>query len=132
MTEESQSSRETEWQNTDTNGQDALSLSTVERWTQRRLCSSLDHELGVEVYKTNFPAYIRAFHASRDVPPALSPDFVNRSQFHLFIAYMCVYALACDAFSVVDDSAEGGLSSNQLEYLIPTNSPRMIDPPESP
>jgi hypothetical protein len=100
--EKSTSARQSEWVIADTNSEDQLSLSTVERWIQRRLCDTLDKNRGMELYKMFFPAFTRAFNGSRDVPAALHPDYVNRSEFRLLIAYLCVYALAFDAFSLVD------------------------------
>jgi hypothetical protein len=105
MTDESTSAREIEWMNADTNGEGALPLSMVERWIQRRLCSALNQKRGMVLYKMFFPAYTRAFRASRDVPADPSPDLVNRSEFRLLIACLCVYALAFDAFSMVDSPA---------------------------
>lgn len=99
---ESGSAREIEWPVADTNGEGALSLATIERWIQKRLCSILGQKDGMLLFKKYFPAYSIAFHATRDIPGTLSPDFVNKAEFRQFIVYLCVYALACDAFYAID------------------------------
>jgi hypothetical protein len=60
----------------------------------------------MKLYTMYFPAYTRAFAASREVQTTLSPDYVHRSEFRLLVSYLCVYALAFDAFTFIDSSSE--------------------------
>jgi hypothetical protein len=96
-TDESASARKIEFQN------DGMSLEMVGRWVERRLCLTMGEQRGIELYNMYFPVYTRAFYTSRDAPGALSPDSVDLSEFRLLIAYLCVYALAFDAFIGVNN-----------------------------
>lgn len=105
---ESIQARHKEWPNADTSGNGVLSLSMVERWIQRRLSSSLNQKRGTALFKKYFPAYIRAFHAARDVPGSKNKDYVTRPEFRLLVAYLCIFALAYDAFMQIDSSGDTG------------------------
>ena len=85
-----------------TNTQGALSLAMVEEWIQRTLIQKLDHSnYRMALYKAYFPTYSKAICASQDIPGAVSPDEVTASKFCLLIGYLCIYALAFDAFMVL-------------------------------
>merc|ERR1712010_371942 len=63
------------------------------------------------LYKRFYPCYIRAFLDAADVgkngdvrgtKTATKDDYVQRSEFRLLCAYLCIYALMYDAFTMVD------------------------------
>jgi len=63
------------------------------------------------MYKRFYPCYIRAFLDAADIgkngkvggtKTATKDDYVQRGEFRFLCAYLCIYALMYDAFSVVD------------------------------
>jgi hypothetical protein len=72
------------------------------------------------LYKQFYPMFIRAYSDAADAGPgkkikgyksASETDYIQRGEFRLFTAYLCVYCLMADAFSLLDggrETAESG------------------------
>jgi hypothetical protein len=110
------------WQGADPNGNGQCSLAEIDGWIQKTLINykiSLVPEGGDieeakkqadDIWKCYRPSYIRAFNDAKDIGKdkaikgikATEDDYVNKSEFRLLNAYLCIYATMFDAFSLVD------------------------------
>lgn len=112
MDTSSEEARRREWPKADLHGNDALSLTMMERWVERLLVASLGQKDGAQLYKKFFSAIIRAFTATREVPDAPSADYIDEPHFRLLVANLCFYALAIDAFTVIDSGSTTKTTGN--------------------
>lgn len=105
--------REEVWQEADTYGNGALSLTTIERWAKRYLQAQTDSKTGAAVFKKFFASIIRSFSATRESSDAPKAEDINRSHFRLLNGNLCFYALAIDAFNTIDTGASGNKGSKE-------------------
>jgi hypothetical protein len=115
--EESKSARRKEWPEADTSRNGVLSFGMAKRWVQRRLCKVHGQKRGTKLFKKYAPIYIRAFYSAKDVPGTENSDYVYPTGFRLLICYLCVYALAFDAFDVIDKGSSGSGDRDQRMSL---------------
>jgi len=105
------------WRCLDNNGNGHVSLAETGKWIQDTLINHLgSKDEGIRIYKAFYASYIRAFLDAADygadkkvkgTKTATTDDYVQRNEFRLLIAYLCIYATMFDAFAKVDGGGEG-------------------------
>lgn len=110
-------SRNDAWRKLDNNGNGHVSLAETGKWIQDWLIGYYKNkEEGVRLYKAFYASYIRAFLDAADwgkdkkvkgTKTATTDDYVQRNEFRLLIAYLCIYAVMWDTFSTIDGGSEG-------------------------
>ena len=110
--DEGQERRNKSWSAMDNNGNRHVSLAEADSWIKQTLIKQYP-EKGERLWKAFRRSYIRSFKdaadAGRDravqgMVNATEDDFVERGEFRLFCAYLCLYALMYDAFKFLDGS----------------------------
>ena len=118
------------WNAADPNGNGHCSLAEIDGWIHKTLFTYLKQlkrynaeakEKAEDLWKCYRPSYIRAFNDAKDIGKdkniggvkATEDDYVQIKEFRLLCAYLCIYALMFDAFSLVDgkqgaDATAGG------------------------
>lgn len=124
------------WQGADPNGNGQCSLAEIDGWIQKTLIGYKQSCLpegtpagdpafkeaksqAEDIWKSYRPSYIRAFNDAKDIGKdkaiggikATEDDYVNKSEFRLLNAYLCIYALMFDAFSLVDGKQGGAATA---------------------
>lgn len=128
-TSSSKCMRQKEWLNADERKVGSLDLAAVTRWIQRKLVSAYKHKHGVALTQRFSPVYLFSYRSAKQTqvssvhtPPA-SGDITLR-EFRLLNAYLCVYALAFDAFDTYDrrkgnaDCGELWKSFSRTEWVL--------------
>jgi len=82
-------------------GSDELTLPKFQKWIENSLQKEYGNDFGASLAKSFQPVYALCFYASRETPSASWLDMVTQSEFRLLVAYLCVYALALDAWRFV-------------------------------
>lgn len=105
------------WRCLDNNGNGHVSLAETGKWIQDTLINHLGNkDEGIRIYKAFYASYIRAFLDAADygvdkkvagTKTATTDDYVQRNEFRLLVAYLCIYATMFDAFAKVDGGGEG-------------------------
>lgn len=109
------SSRGKAWMVADPNGNGLLSLAEVDGWIQKTLLLAFpDDEEGLLIWKRFRPSYIRAFNDAKDIGTdkkigrtITTDDYVQKGEFRLLNAYLCIYAVMFDAFALIDGYQPG-------------------------
>jgi len=128
---QSKNARSNAWKILDNNGNGIVSLAESGKFIQDHLqlfYTSDESGLGVTVdeakalYKHFYPCFIRAFLDAADYGPATKitgtnnryatktadgDDYVQFSEFRLFLTYLCIYATIYEAFANVDGGGKG-------------------------
>lgn len=112
------------WGIADPNGNGLCSLAELENFVKVKLSTqypkkdSAKSTEGSELWAYFRPCYLRAFNDAKDYKKddgsiiegtngSTADDFVSKSEFRLFCAYLCVYAAMYDGFSKIDGFGEG-------------------------
>jgi hypothetical protein len=114
--------RRVQWSALDTNGTNHASLAETTRWIKTSLINlSKNRDEGERLYHLFYPCYIRAFADVADAGPAkkikgmskdtTEDDFIQKGEFRLLAAYLCIYVLMQDTFSLLDGSRTPGETS---------------------
>lgn len=113
------------WQGADPNGNGQCSLAEIDGWIQKTLIGYLQSSVegppgnpafkeakakAEDIWRSYRPSYIRAFNDAKDIGKdkaiggisATEDDYIQKPEFRLLNAYLCIYALMFDAFSLVD------------------------------
>jgi len=98
------------WMALDNNGNGYVSLAETGKWIQNSLINFLGEEkTAKEIYHAFYPSYIRSFKDAADcglkrkiTGKADTDDYVQRGEFRVLCAYLCLYAVMFDAFSLID------------------------------
>jgi len=116
----------------DPNGNGLVSLAEADGWIKIQLTHALkDEGLADTLWRRFRPSFIHAFNDAKDAARPKSPakilagtktatmdDYVTRSEFRVLCAYLCLYAIMFDAFSIVDkstgDMADRRISQEEL------------------
>lgn len=110
--EEGVSVRSRAWSSLDNNGNGHVSLAEADSWVKLTLLHHYPKK-GEQLWKTFRRSYIRAFKDAADagvdkaikgMATATEDDFLERGEFRLFCAYLCLYSLMFDAFRFLDGS----------------------------
>merc|ERR1740117_2644372 len=79
----------------DNNGNGYVSLAETGKWIKDSLTNFLENaDKALIVYKSFYPSYIRAFKDAG----ASTDDYVQKSEFRLLCAYLCLYGIMFDHF----------------------------------
>jgi hypothetical protein len=101
------------WRSIDNNGNGHVSLAEADSWIKSTLIHHYQKQKGEKLWKTFRRSYIRAFTDAADagvdkgikgMATATEDDFLERGEFRLFCAYLCLYSLMFDAFKFLDGS----------------------------
>jgi len=92
-----------------------VSLAETGKWINDTLINFCgDADRGKLLYKSFYPSYIRAFKdaadASKDTKitsKASTDDYVQKKEFRLLCAYLCLYAIMFDHFARIDGFGAG-------------------------
>jgi len=103
------------WMCLDNNGNGYVSLAETGKWINDTLINFCgDADRGKLLYKSFYPSYIRAFKdaadASKDTKitsKASTDDYVQKKEFRLLCAYLCLYAIMFDHFARIDGFGAG-------------------------
>ena len=110
--EEGKAARQVAWRSLDNNGNRHVSLAEADTWIKTTLTHKY-HQRGEKLWKTFRRSYIRAFKDAADagvdkeikgMATATEDDMIERGEFRLFCAYLCLYSLMFDAFKYLDGS----------------------------
>jgi hypothetical protein len=110
--DEGQHERNANWSQMDNNGNRHASLAEADSWIQNVLVRTYP-DRGEKLWKTFRRSYIRAFKDAADagvdkaikgMATATEDDLLERGEFRLFCAYLCLYSLMFDAFKFLDGS----------------------------
>ena len=100
----------------DPNGNGFVSLAEADGWVLVQLTHALKDEVSAgELWRRFRPSFIHAFNDAKDVKrgskavlkgaeTATEDDYVTRSELRILCAYLCLYAIMFDAFSLLDQS----------------------------
>jgi len=121
-------SRNDAWRKLDNNGNGHVSLAETGKWIQDFLIDYYKNkEEGVRLYKAFYASYIRAFLDAADwgtdkkvkgTKTATTDDYVQRNEFRLLIAYLCIYAVMWDTFSTIDGGSEGATKDDDRRMTL--------------
>jgi hypothetical protein len=102
------------WMQCDPNSNGQVSLAELDGWVQKSLRHMYEEEAGDRIWKAFRPSYIRAFNDAKDIgtdkqitATASTDDYLQRGEFRLCCAYLCLYAMMYDAFALLDGGGEG-------------------------
>jgi hypothetical protein len=116
--------RRVQWSVLDNNGTNHASLAETTRWIKATLINiTKTRDEGERLYRQFYPCYIRAFADVADAGPAkkikgmskntTEDDFIQKGEFRLLAAYLCIYALMQDTFALLDGSRAAGVGAAQ-------------------
>merc|ERR1740115_256077 len=100
----------------DKNGNGYVSLAETGGWIKDTLTAYLEDPPQANlIYKSFYPSYIRAFKDAADASKdkgikgssASTDDYVQKSEFRLLCAYLCLYAIMFDHFARIDGFGAG-------------------------
>lgn len=113
----SKQAREKEWAAADPNGNGYCSLAEIDSWVKKLLIDDLKSaDEGERMWQLHRPCYIRAFTDAADAmedkrvegtKSATADDYVQRKEFRLLCAYLCIYARMFEAFDRIDGGSAG-------------------------
>ena len=110
------------WMGADPNGNGYVSLAELCGWVKKALMFMYGNDEGDTLYKRYYPSYIRAFNDAKDIDKRKSKvegvnadDYLTRNEFRLCCAYLCLYSMMFDAFSLVDGNQEGGHDGDEYK-----------------
>ena len=104
------------WMCLDKNGNGYVSLAETGGWIKDTLTAYLEDPPQANlIYKSFYPSYIRAFKDAADASKdkgikgssASTDDYVQKSEFRLLCAYLCLYAIMFDHFARIDGFGAG-------------------------
>jgi len=104
------------WMVADPNGNGLCSLAEIDGWIQKTLMHEHGDDVGKDIWRKFRPSYIRAFNDAKDIgkdrkvfknSDTSADDYVQKGEFRLLNAYLCIYAVMFDAFSRIDGDSEG-------------------------
>jgi len=104
------------WMCLDNNGNGYVSLAETGKWIKDSLTNFLENaDKALIVYKSFYPSYIRAFKDAADASKdkkikgasASTDDYVQKSEFRLLCAYLCLYGIMFDHFARIDGFGAG-------------------------
>lgn len=97
------------WRHCDPNGNGHVSLAELDKWVQDQLRDMHGEGPGDEIWKAYRPSYIRAFNDAKDINAETGNkgDYLQKGEFRLACAYLCLYAMMYDAFALLDGGGEG-------------------------
>merc|ERR1740117_1500968 len=88
----------------DNNGNGYVSLAETGKWIKDSLTNFLENaDKALIVYKSFYPSYIRAFKDAA----ASTDDYVQKKEFRLLCAYLCLYGIMFDHFVRIDGFGAG-------------------------
>eukprot|EP00941_MAST-03F_sp_MAST-3F-sp1_P005264 g5264.t1 len=93
------------WLAADPNGNGHMSLAECDAWIAKALKAFEGEENGERIWKAFRPSYIRAFNDAKDLvggKGSNNNDYVEAKEFRGLCAYLCLYAVMYDAFSLID------------------------------
>lgn len=117
------------WRALDNNGNGHVSLAETGKWIQDSLINYTESkETGTRIYKAFYRSYIRAFKDAADASAdkaikggkkkLSTDDYVQKVEFRLLNAYLCIYAMMFDHFSLLDGGT-GGIDKNDDRKISP-------------
>ncbi len=117
-TPEGIAARRQAWMVADPNGNGVCSLAEIDGWIQKTLLFDFgtNKDEADRLWRLFRPCYIRAFNDAKDIggsnrvagtATATTDDYVQKGEFRLMNAYLCIYATMFDAFSLIDGGGAG-------------------------
>uniref|UniRef100_A0A6V3E2V9 EF-hand domain-containing protein n=1 Tax=Heterosigma akashiwo TaxID=2829 RepID=A0A6V3E2V9_HETAK len=117
QTPEGKAARRQGWMAADPNGNGIASLAEIDGWIQKTLLFDFgeNQDEADRLWKLFRPCYIRAFNDAKDIgrdravagTNASTDDYVQKGEFRLMNAYLCIYAVMFDAFALIDGGGPG-------------------------
>lgn len=115
--------RRKEWSSLDGNGSGHVSLAETTRWIKNSLIHfTKNNDEGERLYRRYYPCYIRAFLDAADTgidkkikgmsSQTTEDDFIQKGEFRLMTAYLCIYAMMYETFTVLDGSRDSSSHSH--------------------
>jgi len=115
-TRRAKANRTQAWMALDNNGNGYVSLAETGKWVKNSLINYVgDADKANIIYKSFYPSYIRSFKDAADASKdkqitgsdACTDDYVQKSEFRLLCAYLCLYAIMFDHFARIDGFGAG-------------------------
>jgi hypothetical protein len=116
--------RRHEWNAIDGNGNGQVSLAELTRWIKNTLINFTHNgDEGERIYRHFRPCFIRSFLDAADAGvdrkikgmKSTEDDFIQKGEFRLLTAYLCIYSLMFETFTVLDGSRESSPSSHPTQ-----------------